>query len=364
MKKLFIFSNANGYGGAERSMEDIVSLLNNDYIVKVFASNEKHIENLDKINDVEIIKLKNGNSPLVTIKNLVNIFVILKEERKAKLLINTNKGAFYISILSFFLRLKINVFIYIRDFQWKYQKFIFNSLKKYNLLYLFTSEAFFDVESYFSQNIKNYKVIPNFIDISNDIKFHNKQIKDIDEKIILIPAMISRWKGIEYAIQALSLIKKEVLQHNIKLYIVGKVIDEEYFEELNKLTDELSLSDIVIFKNYTDNIKEYYLKSWTVLNTSISQYGGPETFGRTILEAWKYQKPVISFNCGGPKYIIDNGVNGFLVEEKNTKELSQKILFLLDLNNYQRTTINGLNTLTNIYSSKKIKSLLKEILDK
>ena len=362
MKKLFIFSNANGYGGAERSMEDIVSLLNQDYTIRIFTSNEKHIENLKKITNIEIIKLKNGNSPIVTIKNLVNIFSVLKKEKEAKILINTNKGAFYISILSFFLRQNINLFIYIRDFQWKYQNFIFDTLKKYNPLYLFTSQAFFDVESYFSQNIKNYKIIPNFIDLSNDIEFYNKQLKDADEKIILIPAMVNRWKGIEYAIESLSLIKKEVMQYNIKLYIIGKVIDEEYFKELNDLIEKLSLSNIVIFKNYTNNIEKYYRKSWIVLNTSISQYGGPETFGRTILEAWKYQKPVISFNCGGPKYIINNGINGILVEEKNTEELSQKILFLLDVNNYQMIVNNERRILYNNFSTNKIKLLLKEVL--
>jgi glycosyltransferase involved in cell wall biosynthesis len=364
MKKIFIFSNANGYGGAERSIEDIITLFKDEYRIVVFASNKKHIENLKKISNIRIITLNNGNSLFITVNNLKKIFQIIKKENKLKLLINTNKGAFYFSILSYFLKPSFNLFIYIRDFQWKYQKFIFYALKKYNPTYLFTSMSFFDYKSFFSKNIKNYKIIPNFINTSDNLDSKKELTNDIhDEKIILIPAMINRWKGIEYAIKSLSLIKEEVFKYNIKLYIIGKVVDKEYFNELKSLVKESSLSNIVIFTDYTDNIEEYYKKSWIVLNTSISQYGGPETFGRTILESWKHKKPVIAFNCGGPKYIIKDGENGFLVEEKNINKLSQQILHLLNSKIYLTISIKGLETLTNEYSNKSIEFLLRDILN-
>ncbi len=41
-----------------------------------------------------------------------------------------------------------------------------------------------------------------------------------------------------------------------------------------------------------------------------------DTFGNVIIEAMSYGMPVISYNCLGPKSIIEHGVNGYLAEDK------------------------------------------------
>jgi glycosyltransferase involved in cell wall biosynthesis len=58
---------------------------------------------------------------------------------------------------------------------------------------------------------------------------------------------------------------------------------------------------------------------------SISEHGGPESFGRTVIEAWAHAKPVVAFACGGPGYLIRDGVDGFLVPEKNVDLLAERI---------------------------------------
>jgi glycosyltransferase involved in cell wall biosynthesis len=70
-----------------------------------------------------------------------------------------------------------------------------------------------------------------------------------------------------------------------------------------------------------------------VCNTSISDHGGPETFGRTIIEAWSYEKPVIAFSVGGPKFIIDNNINGLLINEGDILGLANAINTLNNNNN-------------------------------
>jgi len=49
-----------------------------------------------------------------------------------------------------------------------------------------------------------------------------------------------------------------------------------------------------------------------------------DTFGNVILEAFVHGMPALAFNCKGPKDIIQNNVNGFLVN--NIDEMSQKII--------------------------------------
>ena len=46
-----------------------------------------------------------------------------------------------------------------------------------------------------------------------------------------------------------------------------------------------------------------------------------------ILEAESFGLPIISFNCKtGPKEMIDDNINGYLVECGNINELSEKML--------------------------------------
>lgn len=49
-----------------------------------------------------------------------------------------------------------------------------------------------------------------------------------------------------------------------------------------------------------------------------------DTFGNVILEAMTYGMPVISYNCKGPKSIIENNINGFLVETK--EQMADRVL--------------------------------------
>ena len=53
-----------------------------------------------------------------------------------------------------------------------------------------------------------------------------------------------------------------------------------------------------------------------------------EGFGNPILEAMACGCAVVSTDCGGPGDIIENGVNGFLVEVGNTRAMVDKIMLL------------------------------------
>src|SRR4030095_11494854 len=62
---------------------------------------------------------------------------------------------------------------------------------------------------------------------------------------------------------------------------------------------------------------------------SISTPPGPETFGRIVIEAWSWRKPVISFDVGGPRLLIEDGRDGFLVAERNVDQLAARMAELL-----------------------------------
>ena len=54
-----------------------------------------------------------------------------------------------------------------------------------------------------------------------------------------------------------------------------------------------------------------------------------EGFPNVILEAMAAGLPIISSNVGGVPDIIQDEVNGLLVEPMNSKEIAEKVLFIL-----------------------------------
>jgi glycosyltransferase involved in cell wall biosynthesis len=62
-----------------------------------------------------------------------------------------------------------------------------------------------------------------------------------------------------------------------------------------------------------------------VVVSSISQRQGPESFGRTVIEAWAYRKPVVAFAAGGVNYLIENERDGLLVPEGDEEALAEAL---------------------------------------
>ncbi|MGB7250982.1 MAG: glycosyltransferase family 4 protein, partial [Phormidesmis sp.] len=54
-----------------------------------------------------------------------------------------------------------------------------------------------------------------------------------------------------------------------------------------------------------------------------------ESFGGVYTEAWMFKKPVIGCNIPAVAEVVDNGINGFLIQQ-TPKQISQSILKLLD----------------------------------
>ena len=55
-----------------------------------------------------------------------------------------------------------------------------------------------------------------------------------------------------------------------------------------------------------------------------------EAFGLVAVEAMEYGIPVIASNEGGIPEVVENGVNGLLVEKNNPISLAEAIIKLID----------------------------------
>lgn len=136
------------------------------------------------------------------------------------------------------------------------------------------------------------------------------------EKVIGLVAKLWEGKGHEIALKAFSDI------HNAKLVIVG---DGYLKQKLEKLTDELGMKEKVVFTGFREDVPE--LISIFDIQILPSFFEG---MGRVILEGMAAGKPVIATRVGGIVDLVEDSVNGLLIEPNNVEALRQTMIKLLD----------------------------------
>ncbi|ODS31313.1 MAG: putative glycosyltransferase [Candidatus Scalindua rubra] len=169
-----------------------------------------------------------------------------------------------------------------------------------------------------------------------------------DCKILLIASTVSKQKGFNLALIAF---KKIFQTHpNIKLLVVGEGI---YLEDLKRLAHQLNVQNNVIFTGHVANeeIFRYYNASDIFLLPTLRVEGFP----RVLVEAMSCKKPIVASRIGGIPSIIDDGKNGLLITPGNTKELIDKILFLLNNKDFaNKLAVNAREKAVKIFSLEKM----------
>jgi glycosyltransferase involved in cell wall biosynthesis len=95
--------------------------------------------------------------------------------------------------------------------------------------------------------------------------------------------------------------------------------------KLQALIEEYGLNDVFVLKGHLEDISAFYQGLDLYLNTSIH-----EGIPMSILEAMAYQLPVVAPKVGGFKEIVEEGVQGYLLEERNPKAFAEKCILLYE----------------------------------
>jgi glycosyltransferase involved in cell wall biosynthesis len=130
--------------------------------------------------------------------------------------------------------------------------------------------------------------------------------RDVKPSYFAFLGRIAPEKGIDRAIHI-------ARAAGVPLKVAAKVdrVDREYFEELiEPLIDGTSVEYI---GEITDSEKSEFLSGATALLVPIDW---PEPFGLVMIEAMACGTPVIAFNRGSVPEIIEDGINGFIVEDE------------------------------------------------
>lgn len=165
-----------------------------------------------------------------------------------------------------------------------------------------------------------YPELNNVSVISNPLSFFPEQIIGTPSKQVLAVGRYEPQKGFDLLLQAW---QKVHHQHpDYKLVIYGAGDSTPY----KRQAQELHLENSCQFHAPVDHIVEKYMESEIFVLSSRF-----EGFGMVITEAMSCGVPPVSFACPcGPKDIIDNGKDGFLVPNGDTDKLAEKICFLIE----------------------------------
>ena len=213
-------------------------------------------------------------------------------------------------------------------------------------------------EMRFSKYIKQFILKP-LLKLSDGIITINAKMKQEVE-------LLTKHKNVVYLPQGFTNIKEEIKKKNTdgkRILSVGRLVSFKNYplllkiarimpeynftiigegEEREKL--EINTPSNVEFKGKQtpqEVIKDMY-NSDVFVNTSVL-----EPFGRTLLEAMSCGLPLIAMNKGGPKSIIINDRNGYLIEKPNAQEFADKIKKAIK--NNEEIYINNLKDIEKYY---------------
>ena len=216
-------------------------------------------------------------------------------------------------------------------------------------LLIFISKA---VEKSFQDNFKidENKCVIVYNGINKKF-LESKQIEKQKENTnIIFVGRLEKVKGVDILIKAFGEVYDK--DNKIQLTIVGNGTERKNLENLAK---EVKGSENIKFVGRQNNVIDWLDKSNIFVYPSIWEEG----FGISVIEAMSRGCIPITFRKGGLVEIIENGKNGYLVEEVDYKKLSDAILKVINLNNEEREKMieNAINTSKKFTIEKTIQTL-------
>jgi len=156
------------------------------------------------------------------------------------------------------------------------------------------------------------------------------------EKVILYLGRLVEVKGVEYLIKAFSIVEKEC--NDAALVIAG---DGPLRKDLEKLARQLGLHKIHFIGYVSDVHAKSYLfaRSCMVVVPSIMTDMGAEGGPMVVVEALSAGRPVIGTNAFPHSSFILDGVNGYVVPERDVAALAERILDLLKTTSVTSTNV-------------------------
>ena len=233
------------------------------------------------------------------------------------------------------IKLKASSSIVEHDKRYEVEK---DSMSKVDSIIVSTKSELEDIRKLYGILDEKIKVIPPGVNLElfrpmNKIE-SKKSLGLYGNNVILYVGRIDPIKGLYTLLDSVFNLNDS---YNIKLIIVGG--------ELNKSQDLINLQNYTVDKNKShivdfvgivdqSNLPIYYNAADLFLLTSYY-----ESFGLSVLESLSCGTPAIVSNVGGLSNLIDNGVNGYLVNDISPKGFKTYIEYFFNNINIKKSSI-------------------------
>ena len=186
----------------------------------------------------------------------------------------------------------------------------------------------------------------NITVIPNPLPFYPKENSTLNNKAAIAVGRLSYEKGFDLLIQVWEIIHRKYPDWILNIYGKG-----EEKNNLTKLIKEKKLEKVVIINDPHPEIQSQYLKhSFSIFPTRYL-----DSFGMVIIEAMSCGLPVIAFDAPcGPKDIITEGINGFLVKTEDIHSMANKILTLIEFEDMRKSMGKKAKEMAEKYKAEKI----------
>lgn len=167
---------------------------------------------------------------------------------------------------------------------------------------------------------KEIFVVPNGIDLEM-FKPPLESRKGSNAKTIIFVGRLHPVKGVQYLIEAMNIVHQKMPE--AELILVG---DGKEREHLKSLTGRLGLKECIEFAGRVPHEK---IQDYMGLADVFVLPGLSEGFPVTILEAMACGLPVVATRVGGLPDIIEDSINGYLVEAMDQEQIAEALLKIL-----------------------------------
>lgn len=191
--------------------------------------------------------------------------------------------------------------------------------------------AFSNIQRVFFQNTENMKFFEDN-DIATErhklipgsgVNLEHFHVLDYPPKETIEFVFISRImkeKGIDLYVEAATYITEKY--PNTKFHICG-FCEESYEETLRELQEK----GIITYHGMIGDVREV-LK---ITHCTIHPTYYPEGLSNVLLESAASGRPIITTDRSGCREVVDNGTNGYMINQKDTKDLIEKIELFINL---------------------------------
>lgn len=158
-------------------------------------------------------------------------------------------------------------------------------------------------------------VIPNPVVLTESLE------SPLNSKVAIAVGRIQYQKGFDTLVEVFKQVHKRHPDWNVDIYGDGNLRSE-----LEQQISEAGLNGVINLKGRSNEInKKLREASFYIMSSRF------EGFPMVLIEAQSQGLPVVSFDCpNGPSDIINNGVNGILVENQNKEQLYQAICYMIE----------------------------------